>query len=255
MNRNEQTTMLESLLQDIDAFKQQLDAVRPLAGKKILQAVDIEYTYESNRIEGNTLTLRETDIVVNKGLTVGGKSLREHLEAANHYEAIAFIRELAQEQVSLSERLVKQVHALILRGIDQENAGIYRSVPVAISGSRHVPPQAWQVPKMMEELFLRLERAVGQMHPVVFAAELHEGIATIHPFIDGNGRTARLLMNLVLLQQGYAITNISGESQHRLAYYDALEQCNLEGDKTEFFALIARYVRASMEKLVGLLGE
>ncbi len=255
MSRNEQTTMLESLLQDIDAFKQQLDAVRPLAGKKILQAVDIEYTYDSNRIEGNTLTLRETDIVVNKGLTVGGKSLREHLEAANHYEAIAFIRELAQEQVPISERIVKQVHALILRGIDQGNAGIYRSVPVAISGSRHVPPQAWQVPKMMEELFLRLEEAAGQMHPVVFAAEFHEGIATIHPFIDGNGRTARLLMNLVLLQTGYAVTNISGESQHRLAYYDALEQCNLEGDKTEFFVLIARYVRTSMEKLIGLLGE
>ncbi|MCI5150884.1 MAG: Fic family protein, partial [Candidatus Electrothrix sp. MAN1_4] len=177
----------------------------------------------------------------------------EHLEAANHYEAIAFIRELAQEQVSVSERIIKQVHALILRGIDQENAGIYRSVPVAISGSRHVPPQAWQVPKMMEELFLRLEAEAEQMHPVVFAAELHEGIATIHPFVDGNGRTARLLMNLVLLQKGYAVTNIPGDSQHRLAYYDALEKCNLEEDKTDFFVLVAGYVRTSMEKLVRLL--
>lgn len=255
MSRDTRNKELINLLNKIDALKQQLDAVRPLAGKRILQAVDTEYTYDSNRIEGNTLTLRETDIVVNKGLTVGGKSLREHLEAANHYEAVSFIRELAQEQTPLSERIVQQVHALILRGIDQDNAGIYRSVPVAISGSRHVPPQAWQVPKKMEELFLRLKTEEEQMHPVVFAAELHEGIATIHPFIDGNGRTARLLMNLVLLQKGYAITNISGESQHRLAYYDALEKCNQEQDKTDFFLLIAGYVRTSLEKLVGLLGD
>ncbi len=255
MSRNEQMKVLERLLQDIDALKQQLDAIRPLAGRNTLQAVDTEYTYDSNRIEGNTLTLRETDIVVNKGLTVGGKSLREHLEAANHYEAIAFIRELAQEKVPVSKRIVQQVHALILRGVDQEHAGRYRSVPVAISGSRHVPPQPWQIPKLMEELFIRLEAEAGQMHPVVFAAELYEGIATIHPFIDGNGRTARLLMNLVLLQQGYAITSISGESQHRLAYYDALEKCNLEKDKTEFFVLIAGYVRTSMEKLVRILGK
>lgn len=255
MSGKQQDKALGNLLQDIDALKRRLDAVRPLAGEKILQAVDTEYTYDSNRIEGNTLTLRETDIVVNKGLTVGGKSLREHLEAANHYEAIAFIRKLAQKQTALSERTVRQIHTLILRGIDQENAGTYRSVSVAISGSRHVSPQPWQAPKLMEDLFFRLETETGQVHPVVFAAELHEGIATIHPFIDGNGRTARLLMNLVLLQKGYAITNISGESQHRLAYYDALEKCNLEQDKREFFILIAGYVQASMEKLVGLLGE
>ncbi|MGB5687556.1 MAG: Fic family protein, partial [Candidatus Electrothrix sp.] len=242
MSEKKQDKALGSLLKAIDALKHKLDAVRPLAGREILQAVDTEYTYDSNRIEGNTLTLRETDIIVNKGLTVGGRSMREHLEATNHHEAVAFIRKLAQEQAPLSERTVKEVHALILRGIDRENAGIYRSVPVAISGSRHVPPQPWQVPKLMEELFLRLQKEAGQFHPIVYAAELHEGIATIHPFIDGNGRTARLLMNLALLQEGYAITNISGVSRNRLAYYDALEKCNLEQDKTAFLLLIARYV-------------
>ena len=204
-------------MKTVDVLKHKLDAARPLAGREILEAVDTEYTYDSNRIEGNTLTLRETDIIVNKGLTVGGRSMREHLEAANHHEAVAFIRELAQEQTPLSERTVREVHALILRGIDRKNAGTYRSVPVAISGSRHVSPQPWQVPKLMEELFLRLQEEAGQFQPVVYAAELHEGIATIHPFIDGNGRTARLLMNLALLQKGYAITNISGESRNRLA--------------------------------------
>lgn len=255
MNEKKQDKALDSLLKTIDALKQKLDAARPLAGRKILAAVDTEYTYDSNRIEGNTLTLRETDIIVNKGLTVGGRSMREHLEAANHHEAVAFIRELAQEQTPLTEQTVRQVHALILRGIDRENAGTYRSVPVAISGSRHVPPQPWQVPKLMKELFLNLQEEAGQFHPVVYAAELHEGIATIHPFIDGNGRTARLLMNLVLLRKGYAITNISGETGNRLAYYDALEKCNLEQDKTEFLLLIAGYVRDSMENLVRLLGQ
>lgn len=255
MSRDNRKKELTDLLDEVDALKEQLNAVRPLAGREILQALDTEYTYDSNRIEGNTLTLRETDIIVNKGLTVGGKSMREHLEAANHYEAVAFVRELAQEQAPVSESIVRQVHALILQGIDRENAGVYRSVPVAISGSRHVPPQPWQVPKLMEELFLRLEQEAMHMHPVVSAAELHEGIATIHPFIDGNGRTARLLMNLALLRQGYTITNIPGESQSRLAYYDALEKCNLEQDKTAFHLLIAGYVRASMKNLVRLLGK
>jgi Fic family protein len=118
MNKK-QDKALDSLLKAIDALKRKLDAARPLAGREILQAIDTEYTYDSNRIEGNTLTLRETDIIVNKGITVGGKSMREHLEAANHHEAVAFIRELAQEQTSLSERTVKEVHALILRGIDR----------------------------------------------------------------------------------------------------------------------------------------
>ena len=117
---------LNNLLQDIDQLKIKLDTARPLLNKSILEAVDIEYTYDSNRIEGNTLTLRETDIIINKGLTVGGKSMREHLEATNHYEAILFIKDLVQQKKEISESLIKNVHALILRGIDRENAGKYR---------------------------------------------------------------------------------------------------------------------------------
>jgi len=245
---------IDYLLTQIDALKQKLDVSRPLLNETILQAIDIEYTYNSNRIEGNTLTLRETDLVINKGLTIGGKSMREHLEAVNHYEAIALIKEFVTADNMLNENIIKDIHSLVLRGIDRENAGKYRSVPVAISGSRHEPPQPWQVPKLMEDLNFWIQEEAENLHPVIFAAEIHERIATIHPFIDGNGRTARLLMNLILLQNGYTIADISGDTKGRLAYYSALEKCNLNQDKTDFMVLITEHVYDSMEKLVRKLG-
>lgn len=250
MNNN-----LNDLLPRIDNFKNQLDSVRPLLNESILNALDIEYTYESNRIEGNTLTLRETDIIINKGLTVSGKSMREHLEANNHFEAILYIRDLVKDKIPPSERIIKQIHSIILRGIDRDNAGKYRSVPVAISGSRHVPPQPWLVHKLMEDLGIWIQHESETLHPVVFSAEIHERIATIHPFIDGNGRTARLVMNLILLRHGYAIATIPGDTESRLSYYNALEKCNLGGDKSEFILLIAGYVLHSLKKLIHLLGE
>jgi len=246
---------LLNLLQAIDRLKTVLDEARPLLDKTILNALDIEYTYDSNRIEGNTLTLRETDIIINKGLTVGGKSMREHLEATNHHEAIQYIRDIVCQSLAISETLIKNIHAVILRGIDRENAGKYRSVPVAISGSRHIPPQPWQVPILMEELILWIETESATYHPVIFAAELHERIATIHPFIDGNGRTARLMMNLVLLKSGYPIANIPGDTESRLAYYNALEKCNIDGEKSDFYSVIACHIKDSLQSLNRKLGK
>ncbi len=245
---------LNDLLDRIDGLKARLDDARPLLNKSILNALYIEYTYDSNRIEGNTLTLRETDIIINKGLTVSGKTMREHLEANNHYEAILYIRDLINENMVITETLIKNIHSIILRGIDRDNAGKYRSLPVAISGSRYVPPQPWQVPKLMEELVLWIDHHSSRLHPVILSADIHEKIATIHPFIDGNGRTARLMMNLFLLQNGYTIANIPGDTENRLAYYNALEKCNLDGDKADFYNLIAVYVKDSLENIVSQLG-
>lgn len=245
---------LISLLDTIDTLKTKLDTVRPLINQSILQAINIEYTYDSNRIEGNTLTLRETDIIINKGLTVGGKSMREHLEANNHYEAVLYIRDLVKKPVPISERLIKEIHALVLRGIDRENAGKYRNIPVAISGSRHVPPQPWQVPKLMEDVALWIENQAPSLHPVIYAAEIHERLATIHPFIDGNGRTARLMMNLVLLQNCYSIADFSGDTESRLAYYTALEKCNIEEDKVDFHLFVANSALRGIQTLVEKLG-
>lgn len=245
---------LSTLLAEIDALKVRLDAARPLASERIQNALDIEYTYESNRIEGNTLTLRETDLVVNKGLTVAGKSMREHLEAINHFEAILYIRDLAAKGAILDEREVRNIHALVLHAIDRENAGRYRGLPVMISGSRYQPPQPWQVSKLMEDYGHWLTGASRTLHPVIRAAEAHERLVTIHPFIDGNGRTARLVMNLLLQQDGYPIVNIPGDTDSRHAYYDALEQTNLLGDPMPFVMLIARNALDGARLLLQRLG-
>ena len=193
---------ITSVLQECDALKARLTEMRPLpaeALEKIQNAMNIEYTYDSNRIEGNTLTLSETALVVNEGITISGKSMREHLEAVNHAEAVDYIRELAQKEVEISERVIKDIHALILHGINRENAGRYRSVPVMMAGSTDTPPQPYLIEKQMEDFLIRFqEMEVKGTHPILIATYLHDELARILPFIDGNGRTSRLLMNLYL---------------------------------------------------------
>ena len=225
-------TEIDMLLQECDELKNRLSSLRPLpmeALKKIEDALAIEYTYESNRIEGNTLTLQETELVVNEGVTIAGKSMREHLEAINHAEAIDYIKDFAHNGIEISERTIKEIHALILHGINRENAGRYRSVPVLISGSRHIPPQPYLIDKLMEDFMIRYREMEGEkVHPVLIATYLHDELVRIHPFIDGNGRTSRLLMNLYLLRNGYVIVNLKGTDESKSAYYTALEASHIE---------------------------
>ncbi|RYU93108.1 Fic family protein [Emticicia agri] len=244
---------MNELLAEIEQLKAELDKFRSLDNDSIRDALAIEYTYESNRIEGNTLTLRETDLVINKGLTIGGKSMREHLEAINHKDAIDYIKEIAQSHIDLSERVIKDIHALILRGIDKENAGTYRKLPVMISGASHIPPQPYLLEKLMEEYFEFYEASKYTLHPVILAAEMHERLVSIHPFIDGNGRTSRLVMNLLLVRNGYPITNIKGDTQSRLQYYEALETVQMEENKNSFIEFIAVEVKKSLEHYLKLL--
>ncbi|MDE5948815.1 MAG: Fic family protein [Prevotella sp.] len=221
MNEN-----ITALLRECDTLKGRLSELRPLpavAMKKIEDALAIEYTYESNRIEGNTLTLQETELVVNEGVTIAGKTMREHLEAINHAEAIGYIKDFAKREIEISERTIKEIHALVLHGIDRENAGRYRNVPVMISGSRHTPPQPFLIEKQMENFIIRFEQMTeSNVHPVLTAAYLHDELVRIHPFIDGNGRTSRLLMNLYLLRNGYTLVNLKGNMEDKTSYYKAL---------------------------------
>lgn len=233
---------MKELLQKIDVLRSEVTKCRPLSAaqlQKIEEALFVEYTYESNRIEGNTLTLQETALVIQKGITVSGKSLREHLEAINHYEAIGFIKSIAEKNESLNERTLKDIHALVLRGIDPENAGRYRNVNVRIAGSRHIPADALKVQELMDAYFEFYENQKETLHPVLMAAHLHEKLVTIHPFIDGNGRTSRLIMNLILLQHGYTLVNITGDSESRIQYYNALEKCQSDNACEEFLQLVA----------------
>lgn len=253
--RNPLSKNLQNILDEIDALKKQLDNYREYDSFRIAQALELEYTFESNRIEGNTLTLRETDLVINEGLTVSGKSMREHLEAINHQEAVDYIKELIQRNFSLNERELLTIHNLILRGILPHDAGKYRKVQVMIKGSEYMPPQPIIVIKEMEEYFIWYDQNKNAIHPIILAAEMHERLVSIHPFIDGNGRTSRLVMNLILLQNGYIIANIKGDYDSKITYYNALEKAQTSGNKEEFLLFIAITEKECLERYLNSIKQ
>lgn len=249
--------MINTILTEVDALKAKLSTIRPLpneAIKKIQDAIEIEYTYDSNRIEGNTLTLQETALVVNEGVTISGKSMREHLEAINHSEAIDFIKGFAGRSEPISERTIKDIHAIVLHGIDRENAGKYRTVPVMISGSRHIPPAPYKLDRLMEDFITEYRRKEeAREHPVLIAAYLHDELVRIHPFIDGNARTSRLLMNLFLLRHGYTLVSLKSDNEAKVRYYESLEKSHTEGISNDFNLIVATAVRDSLKRYLEIV--
>lgn len=246
-------------LTEIDALKARLDARRPLSPEQVrglatvFEAEETDYIHESNAIEGNTLTLAETEVVIRRGLTVHGKPLKDHLEAKNHLAAFQLLRHLVADQTVFSEKILLQLHALILRAIEDEWAGRYRTVPVRISGSRHIPPNPVRVPDLMGDLFAWYHASPAG-HPVEIAADLHLRLAQVHPFIDGNGRVCRLAMNLHLMQQGFPLTIIRAASTQRAAYYHALSAADESGSPATFRAFIAERVLESLHRYEAALG-
>lgn len=242
---------VSKLLNEVDELKNQWQKLAPSKGiqlDKLNESFDSEYTYESNRIEGNTLSLQETYLVISQGLTIAGKSIQEHLEAINHDEAIEFVRDLVGNKTELNQYRLKQIHHLILKGIDRKNAGVFRSVPVRIGGSKHLPPEPYLLNKLMEDYFIHYQNQKNKMHPVLLAAEMHERLVSIHPFIDGNGRTSRLVMNLILLQHGYTIANLKGSNENRQRYYSALESVQVNNNPEPFYLLIAETLKESLQE-------
>lgn len=236
------------LFNSLDAKKKALDRLRPLAPESLrsLEAwFRVELTYTSNALEGNTLSRRETAVVLEKGITVGGKSLKEHLEATNHARAIDFVTDLVSRRSgSVSEQDLLRIHELVLEGIDTGSAGSYRTVPVRIAGSTVVLPNPRRVPEMMRD-FCEWLRSDLVLHPVHFAAEAHYRLVSIHPFVDGNGRTARLLMNCLLMSHGYPPAII--RPRDRAAYLGALETAQLGGPRAAYDSLIMRAVDRSLD--------
>ncbi len=228
--------------------KKRLDGFRPLPDT-LVRNLDgwfrVELSYTSNAIEGNTLTRRETALVIEKGLTVGGKSLAEHLEATNHAHALDWVKEQVERKPpSLKEKDILYIHDIILKGIDDANAGHYRSVPVRISGSAVVLPNPRKVPDLMQEFAEWLASDQG-LHSVELAAEAHYRLVTIHPFVDGNGRSARLLMNMILLMSGYPAAII--RKRDCLAYIGSLEKSQRGGSKDDYFKIIMKAVNRSLD--------
>ena len=238
----------------LDELKAKLDAHRPLPAtvlKNLREDLAVRWTYNSNAIEGNTLTLRETKVVL-EGITVGGKSMKEHLEATNHAHAIDYIFELVDKGEPMTERIIREVHSMVLKGIDDTIAGKYREENVVISGANHVPPDHLHVPEQMAAFMTWYEGDGASLHAVERAARLHVDLVKIHPFSDGNGRAARLLMNLELMKGGFP--PIVVQNANRLAYYEALDVAHTTGDFEPFFKLTEQLVEKSFEPYWFALG-
>jgi len=240
--------MLEPrLLSRIEQKKAQLDALRPLpaaAVARLREHILVEWIYNSNAIEGSTITLQETRLILETGLTIGGKPLREHFEVINHRDAIQYVESLVASPEPITPFHVRQIHKLVLSRIDDENAGRYRETQVRIAGAAFTPPESWQVPNLMMEWGEWLTAEERTSHPVVLAALAHHRLVAVHPFIDGNGRTARLVMNLILMRAGYPPTVI--QRVNRRLYDRVLEQADA-GKPAALVNFVGRAVERSLK--------
>jgi len=227
--------------------KKTLDNLRPLPPqlvKKLQEQMQIEFTYNSNAIEGNTLTLRETQLIIHEGITVHGKTLKEHLEAKNHPDAINYVEELAQKQTTIKQDNILKIHALLMRGIDDQNAGKYRTGQVRVAGATFMPPPAQKIQAMINELLQTLSQNPDELTPIELAAYFHHKLVHIHPFIDGNGRTARLLMNIILMRNGYPFAVLL--KVDRPKYLRTLSEAD-NGNPTPFTNFVANCVERSLD--------
>ena len=240
----------ESILLRIDKKKKELDGRKPLTDGEVARLNEefiVEYTYNSNAIEGNTLTLRETDLVL-RGLTIDQKPLKDHMEAVGHKEAFEYVSELVKDNVPISENVIKQIHFLVLAD-KKDDRGVYRRVPVRIMGAQHEPVQPYLIEPKMEQLLRDFKES--SEHIVTKLARFHIEFEGIHPFIDGNGRTGRLLVNLELMKAGYPPIDI--KFTDRITYYNAFDEYHVKHNLSAMETLFARYVEARLDKYLKIL--
>lgn len=230
-----------TLFLEIDRKKEEIAKRRPFTKGELQRLQDeflVEFTYNSNAIEGNTLTLQETAMVL-EGVTIDQKPLKDHLEAVGHKDAFVFVQSLVSESKAITEREIKQIHSLVL--MDRpEDKGVYRRIPVKIMGAVHEPPQPYFIEPKMNELLRKNEQNKKSMHSIERIAKFHLDFEGVHPFIDGNGRTGRLVLNLDLMQNGYPPINV--KFTDRKKYYQAFDTYYQDNDAGKMVELIAGYV-------------
>ena len=244
--------MYQKTMKEVDQLQKEINEYRPLsrnALKQLKQYYRIGLTYSSNALEGNSLTETETKIVLEEGITIGGKPLKDHYEAIGHGEAYDHLYRLSKNKIITEEDILK-LHKLFYYRIDRENAGVYRKVPIIIAGAEVKFPPPSKIKPLMQEYVKEISFLKEKHHPVEYSALIHLGFVNIHPFIDGNGRTARLLMNLALLQAGYVITIIPPVLRRQ--YLDSLKASN-SGDNKPFINLIVSMVYESQKDYLRLL--
>lgn len=242
----------ESIFSQIERKKAELDHKRPLTEGEVARLNEefvVEYTYNSNAIEGNTLTLRETDLVL-RGLTIDRKPLKDHMEAIGHKEAFDYVSELVKENAPVSESIIKQIHYLVLSD-KKDDRGVYRRIPVRIMGAHHEPVQPYLIQPKMEQLLL--DFGESKEHIITKLARFHIEFESIHPFIDGNGRTGRLLVNLELMKAGYPPIDI--KFTDRVAYYNAFDEYHVKHNLSAMENLFAGYINARLDMHLKILCE
>lgn len=231
----------------ITAKKAVLDSMRPIPGvviQSIKESLTLEWTYNSNSIEGNTLTLQETKLIIEEGMTIKGKSLREHFEAVNHQDAIDYVESLVSTDYVLSSKDILDVHALVLQRIEKEFAGRFRTAGVRIAGANFIPPNALRVSEMMDELIHWYNEEDTHLNPLLKIAIFHHRFVWIHPFFDGNGRTVRLIFNLLFMKLGFPPAIIL--KNDRKKYYDSLNKAN-DGDYSKLVLLVLQALERSLD--------
>ncbi len=236
-----------------DDLLRQLNKCRPLTQGEVERLRDeflIEFTYNTNAIEGNTLTLQETALIIKEGITIAQKPLKDHLEVIGHKEAYYYVEELVKQKIPLSEKVIKDIHSIVLLDKPQDK-GVYRRVPVRIVGAFHEPPQPYLVPIQMEQLLTEYQEMKLTRHPIEQAAWFHLKFEEIHPFIDGNGRTGRLLLNLELMKEGYPAINV--KFADRCRYYKCFTAYHEAGNPEALVKMVAEYVEKALESYLGLL--
>jgi len=244
---------IENTLNEIDILKSKLDTAPAFSEGEIRRLREnfmVDFTYNSNAIEGNTLTLRETALVILEGLTVSKKPLKDHLEAVGHKDAFNYVINISKTNQDLSERVIKEIHTLVLMNLP-EDRGKYRALPVMISGADDIPPHPIEIPSKMEELLC--EYKSDSRHPIIKVADFHINFERIHPFIDGNGRTGRMVLNLELIKAGFAPINV--KFKDRDLYIDCFRDYEEKGSSSQFIEMVAKYELEELGIVYGLAME
>lgn len=243
-----------NILADIEAKKARLSELRPLTAgevERLREEFMVEFTYNSNAIEGNTLTLKETAMAL-EGMTVDQKPLKDHLEAIGHRDAFLYVQDIASKDIQLSENVIKNIHALVLIN-RPDDKGTYRRIPVRIMGAYTEPLQPYMVQPAMEGLLIENKKRAETMNIIERIARFHLEFEGIHPFIDGNGRTGRLILNLDLIRNGYPPINVKFTDRKR--YYEAFDAYYRDNDATKMISLIAEYVNEKLDEYLAILNN
>ena len=246
--------MYQSRLQEIDNLKAKIDSFRPLSEnilKQIKAYFKISFTYTSNAIEGNTLSLSETKIIIEDGITIGGKPVKDHLEVIGQANAYDLLFDIAQNEKDITEQTILKLHHMLYNNIDEAKSGKYRDCNVLITGSEYELPKHDKLSELMQEFCAEIPVKKENLHPVEFSAWLHERLVSIHPFIDGNGRTARLIMNLALLQAGYNIITIPPVVRND--YIFGLQEAQLKDNIQPFTNFISEMVLEAQKEYLRII--